>query len=166
MKIEVVEFYPEKEIRKEGKKPYLVGSLHVFLPEIGKKGVDIRGIMVHVYHIKKIIITPPHEFGWDEELQKKIKFSVISFFDEEENKTFKEEVIKEGRDYIYSYIKEKNWDGITTIFDKKPFRNPKFKDRPPRKDETYVKKPYEKKPYDPNFKKKKTYDIEYVKKKV
>lgn len=94
MKVEVQEYYPYSQ---DG----LEGTMHVYLPEMGKKGMDIRKIKAKKFgaHWK---VTFPIGMQVDPDTNENVIFPVISFTDQIEHVDF----IQSIRKGCISYLKE------------------------------------------------------------
>lgn len=93
MQIEVVEFYPA---RKEQKKDFLRGTLHVYIIDFC---MDIRGIVVQKNRDKWYFYLPS-KFAKDPETNKDVQYPVINFTQAGMNVELFGLIKQHGQEYI------------------------------------------------------------------
>lgn len=98
MKIEIVEFYPEK---KPVTNNYL-GTLHIYLIDFD---IDVRGIGV-LKHGKGYRFRLPCKTGFDEDSGEKVKYPVFVFPNPTKLKDFFSSLLALARPYITNKFKE------------------------------------------------------------
>lgn len=100
MKIEIVEYYPY-----EGRDDFS-GTLHVYYVD---KAMDIRGI--NCFKINgKWRIQMPYIWGVDFETKKRVRYPIINFIDENEQKQLSNLIWKQGKAYIKEKLKSEKPD--------------------------------------------------------
>lgn len=93
MEIELVEFYPD--IKRFKKRPR-IGTVHIFLEEIG---MDIRGIECYLTEKKQMFFKLPYKKGKDEE-GNLATYPVINFIDIKKFEQVKEFLHQNAIPYI------------------------------------------------------------------
>lgn len=99
MKIEIVDYYPHKTIKK-----VTYGTLHVYVCDMD---MDIRGIRVAVEN-KKIWIEMPFSKVIDKETGELVRFPLISFTEKEKDINLRNAIIEKGREFIKKKLEEKS----------------------------------------------------------
>lgn len=100
MEIEVVDFYPKQKLKNKK----FVGTMHVYLCE---KKIDIRGIKVFKAG-KSFFVDVPHQYGYDDDEKKDVKYPLISFLENDEQEDFITSLRKEAKKYLHKKLKKKN----------------------------------------------------------
>lgn len=100
MKLEIVKFY---ETARDDAREYLIGTLHIRLPEFG---LNIKG--VHVFRKKNDywFIGLPNRKAFDKTLGKEISYSLILFDEKEKNTLLIDGIRNEGRKFVENYLKD------------------------------------------------------------
>lgn len=93
MKLEVIEFYPE---RRDDGKQLLEGSMHVYLPDLD---VDLRGVRVIKRKNHWKFITPRKQ-GVDQDTQLPVKYPVFTFANVKKHKELLDQIQTKGKEYI------------------------------------------------------------------
>jgi hypothetical protein len=93
MKFEIEAFYPDPRKTKNG---FELGTLHIFLPDVG---IDLRGIICikTTYGVK---FKLPYQVTKDKETQKHVLYPIVNFIDDKDLYDFKEFCRDEGVKYI------------------------------------------------------------------
>lgn len=97
-KVEVVEFYPNKNEKKK-----MFGTLHVYLPDLD---IDLRGCPV--YKTKKTFIAePPFLFGVHEDTQEACRFPIFNFCNSKTQAKFYDAFKKATLQYMFKKFSKK-----------------------------------------------------------
>lgn len=100
MRIEIIKFY---EINRQDEKQHLIGTLHIYLPEIG---LNIKGITVFkkkaYWHFRL-----PSKRTFDQSSGKEVDYACILFDEKEKNEALLSFLKNEGRKFVEDYLASK-----------------------------------------------------------
>jgi hypothetical protein len=98
MEVEIVEFYPDPQV----KKGLLTGTLHAYICDLG---IDIRGIIVKKRK-ENWYFGMPSRSAIDPETNGIVRYPVFSFSDKAKTDALIEEIRTKGRKYIEEKLKQ------------------------------------------------------------